>query len=29
VDLRPPGQKADDAVLEEHAQRIRDALAQG
>ena len=27
VDLRPPGQKADDAVLEEHAQRIRDALA--
>jgi len=29
VDLRPPGQKADDAVLEEHAQRIRDALAAG
>ncbi|RIA47773.1 HIT family protein [Dichotomicrobium thermohalophilum] len=27
VDLRPPGQKADDDVLEEHAQRIRDALA--
>lgn len=26
VDLRPPGQKADDAVLEEHARRIRDAL---
>jgi len=29
ADLRPPGQKADDAVLEEHAQRIRDALAAG
>ncbi len=27
VDLRPPGQKADDSVLQEHAQRIRDALA--
>lgn len=26
VDLRPPGQKADDAVLEEHARRIREAL---
>lgn len=27
VDLRPPGEKADDAVLEAHAQRIRDAIA--
>ncbi len=26
LDLRPVGQKADDAVLDEHAQRIREAL---
>jgi histidine triad (HIT) family protein len=27
VEMRPPGQKADDAELERNAQRIRDALA--
>jgi len=26
VDMRPPGQKAEDAVLAEHAQRMREAL---
>ncbi|MFP4536894.1 MAG: HIT family protein [Dichotomicrobium sp.] len=26
VDLRPPGQKADDKTLADHAQRLREAL---